>query len=151
MAGSVCRWRLESPARYFAQTCRHRRRLQLVSAWPQYPYRCREPVAPVPAAHRNIAVSDIWAVYAIGARRHGCPRLARFLVLGERKLAGLRIARLLVDLKQDPAPQLGREEAAQTILDENVLFHAPELRRGVRRCLQARAGQGLSGCRRVVL
>jgi hypothetical protein len=51
-----------------------------------------------------------------------------FCVLGKGKFACLRIARKLIDFKQNPAPQLGREEAAQTILDENVLFHAPELR-----------------------
>src|ERR1700733_6255896 len=104
---------------------RSKRSLQLALHSRNILINVRNPVGPVSAPHRNVAVSDVWAVYGIGARSDGCPSLARSLVSGKCKLASLRVTRLLVDLKQDSAAQLGCKESAQSVLNQDVLFDPP--------------------------
>src|ERR1035441_2285990 len=58
-------------------------------------------VGPVAAAHRNVPIANVCPIDGFRPVRHDRPFLARFLVLLERKPAGLRTTGLLTDFKEE--------------------------------------------------
>ena len=125
--------------------------LQLMTHQAKIPIDARSPDNPTTAPHRNVAVSNV----RDGRRySHGLPRLPTRRVLpGISPTPVCRPAhsRSSNKFQTTPTPQLGREEATQSILDQHILLHAPELRGGMRRSLQTSARQGVIRSGRVIL